>query len=266
VRSFRVHQRRDAAQHHLAQVHDASAAPVLRETVANNPNASARLHALLALQGMGVMDRPTWSLGAKDPDPAVSMAAARLSDQFLTTSNREIVLNDFMRVIKSSDVSSDLQLGILLALGSTPRRDTVPVLSELVARGIHSDFHLHALMSAVPGLELEVLQKLIADPRCGATASHEQVMRALASAVAVEGLPQRVARAVEMAAQQSYANSRTTLAVLNGMIAGSDSAKEDPAARTKKLSMVREEAWITLNHCSNQDVRERALQLRSAVH
>ena len=79
-----------------------------------------------------------------------SIAAARLSDQFLSTTNRELVLNDLMRVIKSSDVSSDLQLEILLALGSSPRRDTVPVLSELVARGIHSDFHLHALLSAVP--------------------------------------------------------------------------------------------------------------------
>jgi len=215
---------------------------------------------------MEILDRSTWSFAAKDLDPAVSVAAARLSDQFLSTTNRELVLNDFMRVIKSSDVSSDLQLEILLALGASPRRDAVPVLSELVARGIHSDFHLHALLSAVPGLELEVLQKLIADPRCGATASHERVMRALSSAVAVEAAPQRIARAIEMSAQQSYANSRTTLAVLNGIASGLDSVKQEAAARTQKLSLVREEAWIVLNRCSNQDVRDRALQLRSGVH
>jgi hypothetical protein len=255
---------RDMAQHSLVQFGDSSLAPQLRHAVKSEPTPLGRLHALMTLEGMGTLDWDTWAIALRDQDPVVSVAAVRLSEPWLNTQNRQYILNQFAGVAKAKELFMDLQLQLLIALGASPQPDVEPLVAELIARGFHGDFHLHAALSAVPNLELELMLRLVADPRCAASGSHLQVIEALGAAIGVERVPDRIAMAVDVAASQTSSSPGTSLGVLNGLLRGwAAKSQEQPVQSGKPGTVgVRSESWATLEKCSDALVRQRAVQLR----
>ncbi len=239
---------RDTAQRLLVERRDEVAVPLLRKMIATNTNALARLHALWTLDGMGRMNVPTIVQALPDEDAQVKIAALRVSELYTRAGAKGEILP--VALSQLNDSRPEVQTQLAFTLGEI--RDAKSEEALLQIAGVHADHALvlDAIMSGLKGRELEFATNAIASPALSeATKGRRRLFSALAQAVFIEGVEDRLAKVLEIAANLTDSKSWQRDALLEGINANLPTgSKGRPAPIVRKKKLNAEPAGLTKLH------------------
>ncbi len=106
---------RDTAQRLIVQRQDTSAADALREEVAKGSE-YGQIHALWALEGLGIVEPSDIAAAAKSNDPWVAANAVRVSEVFAGTDAEDEIV-DVLASVAESGPAPQVELQLVAALG-----------------------------------------------------------------------------------------------------------------------------------------------------
>ena len=247
---------RDAVQHSITWQNATNQAPKLKQSFRGSPNQILRLHALLALEGMSQVDVAFLKDLFDDANPSLAAEGIRLARAQLSSPARPALLNNLLKLAKQRGNFVNLQLEMFRLLALSPGPDTVPTVSELIARGVHGDAMTMAALAAARGQELSVIFQMISDPRCVGSSSHEKLMETLAMQLAQHGKSEEVTRLVGTALQKRDPPSNTAKAILTGAVKGLEQRASEKGRVT-----IPQEMWTTFD-AADPAVRDFGQRLR----
>jgi mono/diheme cytochrome c family protein len=224
---------RDNAQRLLIERPDAAAVPALRELAATGQHALGRLHALWTLEGLERLDEKTLLAALSDADGKVQAAAIRLGEPFLKTNARSKLEPRLLELVHEDN--PDVQLQLAFTLGTLDSSKTTLAGIDLIAKGFAGNLYIRdALLTSLGGHELELLEKLAADPAWHQqSAGPEAFFQGLAKCVFKEAKPERVNRLFQLAISSA---GWQRLAILAGIVSTAPSAdNERPGPRSKPV-------------------------------
>jgi mono/diheme cytochrome c family protein len=189
---------RDTAQRLLVERADAASVPALRELAATGPQPLGRLHALWTLEGMESLDEKTLLAALSDSDGKVQAAAIRLSEPFLKATARNELTSRILALVHESNPDVQLQLAFTLSTIDNPQALQG---MALIAHEFAGNLYIReALFTGLGGRELELLEKLSADPAWRQQSSGRAAfLEGLAKCVFKEAKPERVNRLFQLA-------------------------------------------------------------------
>lgn len=156
----------------------------------------ARLHALWALEGAGLLRREHVLVGLADGDPRVRHGALCVGEELLTTGDEE--LSAAAREVGREP--GRLRRQALLSLGEARSAAGDAALAELLLLDASSPELRSAALSGLHARELEFLRALLVEDRWREPAPGRDVLlRLLARCVAREGLGERVEGLLDLA-------------------------------------------------------------------
>ena len=153
---------RETAARLLYERQDKSVRPKLQALVRKGRTATARVHALWALNGLGLLTREMTLDAIDDPDPRVREQAVLLSERWLDTSSslrRKVIAF-------SADPDARLRFQVALSLGQA-KADT-EITDALKRIALHKDadsWTRSAVLSSVRDHSSQMLLELLADGR-----------------------------------------------------------------------------------------------------
>jgi mono/diheme cytochrome c family protein/glucose/arabinose dehydrogenase len=199
---------RDTAQRVLAEKKDPEALTALAATLKGGSRL-AKLHALWAIDGIGLPATETIAAALKEADPKIRAAAVRIADRTMEPQLAQMI----------GDSSKEVQVALAFSLGALPEAQEAAIA---LARTSAKDLRVRdGLLSGLRGRELEVLQAMLAKKAGDSPASAklaafpETIVSALAQAVMTEKRSARVKQLITLLAEQP-ANSPEQLALLSG--------------------------------------------------
>jgi mono/diheme cytochrome c family protein len=206
---------RDNAQQQIVARGDASVAPALAKLATAGESALGRLHALWALEGLGKIDARTIESALSDSDPRVRMAAMRLADPLVADPRSELVST----ILKlANDPQQQVRLQFLFTASAIPTTQAEHAVAAMLTRDAQHPYVREAAFSGLAGRELEMLQRLMADPAWqDESPGRGPILGGLASCVIREGNPQRVSRMLDLTAAQSGTLQWRQTALVSGM-------------------------------------------------
>lgn len=144
---------RDTAQRLLIERRATSQEPAIRELAQSGEDPRARLHALWTLEGLGLITLADARHAARDPDPPLRAAAARLAEPFLD----DPASHDLLRAL-AADPARDVRIQAVLSMGEAPAR--LALLAEAVS--IADDHRVRtAIAGGLPGLEVAFMRAML---------------------------------------------------------------------------------------------------------
>ena len=160
--------RRITAQRLLVERRESSAiAPLRRMISEKGANATTRLHALWALEGLEALDWPAVLAAITDADEIVRAAALRLGERLLARGPNEESFR--ARLLQAKvDPSPRVRLQATLSLGAM--ESSYNQLAEVLMRDSSPLFRT-AVLSGLAGAELQLLQAVGNDPAWASAAS-----------------------------------------------------------------------------------------------
>jgi putative membrane-bound dehydrogenase-like protein len=203
---------RDAAQRAIVEAGDVSVVAALRELVTSAPDARARLHAFWTLEGLGAIDERLVREVLRDGSPHVRSSALRLAEPFV---HRPETLRVLLTLMDDPEVAVRRQVVFSLGASDLPHAEAAMV--AMLRRDGGRPFVVDAALSGLAGREAAMLDRVIEDAdwqieRPGV----RELLTALATAIANEGVPERVDRAIGRIADDAQPIWRR-LALLEGM-------------------------------------------------
>ena len=137
---------------------DRSVSKQLAAMVSAGKSATARVHALWALQGLGSLQKEQVATGLNDSDPRVQEQAVRLSEPFL--SGDEAIRTAVIKLADAQDAR--LRFQVALSLGECAERQEVlsPLAQIALASGADSWTRI-AVLSSIPETPREFLAEVI---------------------------------------------------------------------------------------------------------
>ncbi|WP_080060130.1 DUF7133 domain-containing protein [Spirosoma aerolatum] len=128
---------RDNAQQLLVVRNDQSVVPTLQQiatgqkaSLAKDPSALARIHALWTLEGLEAVDKPTLFKALTDTDAQVRKAAVWISEVYLKKKDPEVIEK---LAAMTNDPSPDVRIQLALSLRSHSTPRTKAVVTQLLA-------------------------------------------------------------------------------------------------------------------------------------
>lgn len=250
---------RDTVQRLLVERKAADVGSGLRHLVATGTSPLGRLHALWTLAGLNDLEWPTVEIALGDHDSRVRSAAIRLIESALDTPPAASIWNRLKPLL--ADKNLDVQLQLLLALGSLNLSDADGELAEILYR-YPTDLFRAALTGVSQGREDSLLTLLIAR---GWEQEHEQASGAievLAMAVHNEGIPLNVEHLFNKAI---HARSTKALQWLADPIVAGLGVSEMARARWPNPVMVSKEPPLLAILAANENTAAQAKLLRKIV-
>ncbi len=208
---------RDQAQRLFVEDGEGSrAARAALESALASAEALARLHALWALEGAGLLRREHVLAGLADPDPRVRHEALRVGETSLTTGEAQSTA----RALEVGREPGRLRRQALLSLGEARSAAGDAALAELMSLDAGSPELRSAALSGLLGRELEFLRRLLEDERWREPAAgRDTFVRLLARCVAREGSGERVEGVLD-AALEGTRPAWQRAALLAGLVEG----------------------------------------------
>lgn len=255
---------RDTAQRLLVERADAKSVPTLRKLAMNGRNHLGRLHALWTLDGIGQLDTATLADALRDEHGKVQAAAIRLSEGKLST---EAKLK--AQVLDLSDSSNiDVQLQLALTLSGIQDGAAEAALSEVLLKGMSSQYIRDAALSGLGGRELSFLERLAKDAAWkNANIGRNQLFANLARATFVEQKPERINRLLELAATGDAQANWQAVAMLDGILSTvPPTPKDKPAPKLKLVKLENEPTALAgLLKLEQKDINERAARVNELL-
>lgn len=191
---------RDTAQRLLVERHDQSVAPALRRLATTADWDVVRLHALWTLDGLNALNASDVSQALKDQYPKVRSTGVRLSEPWLRDHKDSPLTAAVLAAVNDADASVRLQAAA--SLGELGGPDAEAALAALLSKHAAQPYIIDAVVSGLPGRELEFLQRLGGkNAAAEAPPSHEEVFQTLAAAIFSEGSAERVTRLLQWTAE-----------------------------------------------------------------
>jgi mono/diheme cytochrome c family protein/glucose/arabinose dehydrogenase len=197
---------RDTAQRVLVERGDAAVAPAVARLATTAKTPQAKVQALWTLEGLNAVKPEAITAALKDPKEKVRVAAVRLASEAQTPELLALV----------DDPSAEVRLELAFKLSGKPGPEVEKALVTLLEKA-NSPLFAEAVVSGLPGQELDFLTKLLKD-----TADNDEKLAAsgifgtLAGAVMKERKGPKIAQLIELAAAQPPESNRQ-IAMLNGM-------------------------------------------------
>jgi mono/diheme cytochrome c family protein len=182
---------RDNAQRLLVERHDATVAPALRALAAKADWDVVRLHALWTLEGLNALTTEDVIRALRDSYPKVRATGLRLAEPWLRKRDASPVIAAALQSVNDPDASVRLQGAV--SLGEMGGPEAEAALATLLSRHAMQPYLVNAVISSLPGRELEFLRAIGENKEWAASApAHGPVFKALAAAVFGEGAAARV--------------------------------------------------------------------------
>jgi len=176
---------RDTVQRLLVQRHDVGAIPALKAAAVNAAlPALARLHALWTLHGLDGVDAPTLATAFGDSDVRVVATAARLSEPSLAKGDDASLEKVIAFTLRSE---SSLRLQAAFSLGASKSPAAEAALFKLARARGDQPYLNEAVVSSVPGREIQLIESLAAHPSTVGERVDASAIVATASATIVNG-------------------------------------------------------------------------------
>lgn len=204
---------RETAQRLLVERGDLSVVPELEKMAIEGKEPMGRMHALCTLDGL---QRTTWrtvSRALDDADPRVRATAVRVGEMLLAESDRADVLAKWM-ALAGTESSAEVQQQLVLSLGEARDHAADMAMAKLCLRVPDHAFLRDAMLTGVGGHELELVEKLLAEP---ADKNLDSLISSLATCVISERNAGRIERLLNATAELPAAARSRQLAVLNGL-------------------------------------------------
>jgi len=226
---------RDTAQQQLIERRDQSVVPALRKLAQEASDDRAQIHALWTLEGLQALDEEIALTAMKDESPSVRSTGARLAELMLEENENPVLTEALIDLLKDDQAPVRLQATLSLGFSQSQRKETA--FLELVEKHSDQPYIAEAVLSGLPGRELEFLEELVtnADWKTEDQKDAGEIISAFAASVMREGEPERINRVIELALTDSTPWKQ--MAVLDG-IAGSRVVRlqERPSALSQTAS------------------------------
>lgn len=141
------------AQRLLLERQDKSAVPLLTRTFNESTNAKARLHALYALEHLGVLNAEQVKKALKDPEPGVREHALVLAEMYPDFLPEIIRLTD--------DPSPQVAYQATLSTGQFSDKEVLPVMARVAEKNAEEPLYRLAVLSSEAGASPALLKMLI---------------------------------------------------------------------------------------------------------
>jgi putative membrane-bound dehydrogenase-like protein len=184
---------RETASRLLFERQDKSAVPPLESLLRKSSAALGRLHALYALEGLGVMKPAHLLTALDDKDPAVREHAIKLSEKFKDTNDNRLwsklrqMRNDPDRLVRHQ---------LAFTLGEFNRPGRIEGLVAIAERDFDDPWTQAAILSSLAEGAGEVFAVLASDSRVREAKAGQEFLRQLAVLVGTKHLPGEVADVV----------------------------------------------------------------------
>ena len=209
---------RDTAGRLLYERQDKSAGPALETLAREGPSPVSRVHALWALEGLGMLTQRIVRTALGDAHPRVREQAVLLSERWLASSpelqRRVVALAD--------DPDPKLKFQVALSLGEISDSERiVEPLKRIALQSATDSWTRFAVISSLPDRAGSLLERILVDARL--ERSKPGVIRLvehLAVAVGSRRQPAEIARVLEAALAQGADQRRKSavqIALLNGL-------------------------------------------------
>ena len=191
---------RDTAQRLLVERKDTSTVAAVKELATDGESTLGRLHALWTLEGIGQRDADVLVDALADPVGKIRAHAIRLSEPFMPADAR--VLAEVLKL--QTDADPDVRLQFALSVSAVPTPDAQAALAEVVTASIDNQYVRDAAISGLKDREIDLLERLLADPRWSDKQPGRDVMiTELTRCVIAAAIPAQVERLMNVVAGQS---------------------------------------------------------------
>ena len=156
----------------------------VRTVLQGSDRATARLHALWTLDGLGALTSDDIVRGLEDPDPHVRRDSVKLSSPWLAGERVFRKLRE-----KATDPDARVRLQVVLVLGETDRAVATELLVQSALRDAHDPWFARGLLTSSVGRAGAMLSGLIEAERFTAHPNEDAVglIKQLATAVGARG-------------------------------------------------------------------------------
>jgi mono/diheme cytochrome c family protein/glucose/arabinose dehydrogenase len=233
---------RETAQRLLVEHGDASVVTALESLSAEGKEPMGRVHALWTLEGL---EKLTWKVASRaldDADPRVRAAALRMGEAFLNGNDRPEALAKWIKLAADESVP-EVQLQLALSLGEARDPHADVAMAALCQRTPDYVLLRDAALTGLAGRELELLERIFAEP---ADKALDSLLAGLAGCVLAERKPDRVERLLAALPAQPHGRQ---LALLDGL-----SSTVVVAARRPMRLADEPDAFTTLRAGSNSSL------------
>lgn len=190
---------RDTAQRLLVERRDNSVVPALQRLATTADWDVVRLHALWTLEGLNALTVADVGGALKDKHPKVRAAGVKLSEPWLRQRDGNPLGAGAIRAASDADASVRLQAAA--SLGELGGADAEAALAALLSRHARQPYLIGAVVSSLPGRELEMLESLgQGKALVESKPAYDQAFKTLAAAVFGEGSAERVVRLLQWTA------------------------------------------------------------------
>ena len=191
---------RDTAQKLLIERGDEKAVPPLEKLLSSHPDPRTRIQALYTLDGLGKLSFNRVTNGFRDSHPKVRVHALRLSEPFLKLEERYELIDALMA--QTVETNSEVRLQLALTLGEVKESKADQALLKMAAAETPQHLYFRdALLTSIPGRELEFLEKVLSDPKWkDSIPARASLLQGLGKVIFAERRVPRVTRLLEEAA------------------------------------------------------------------
>lgn len=204
---------RDTAQRVLIERQDMEAVPLLLEVASAAPDERARIHALWTLEGLNALSAETILMATESDSARIRATGIRLAESLPANA-----LLNYRLFVLLEDPAAIVRLQAALSLGSLPSSaQKEAAFLHLLEKHAAQPFLPEAVLSGLPGRELEFLEAIIASEAWSEdTSERRNIAAAFSAAVMREGTPVRINRLLELAVSGD-AHPWQQMAVLDGI-------------------------------------------------
>lgn len=217
---------RDMAQMHLVERIGLEAIPELRTIALSGDNELARLHALWALEGLGDPEPERLVPLLEDPLPSIQTHALRVLHAL--NLDREYWLKIFSD-FAGRNLSEEVALQSILTLGELPmdNAERIYALRAIAFPRIENPLFRDALVSSLPGQEVEFIETLMTDGVTDSSPGLGFLVEALSSAATRSRDSNSIDRLIRVLSEDSGGLGDS---VWKGITALGGSLKREPIA------------------------------------
>ena len=187
---------RDTAARLLYEKHDPTALPLLSNMVSNSQFPLAKIHALHALAGSGLLREAQVVKGLQDKDARVRQHALRVSEALATGGLVPEAVWTQMKKL-SADTSIQVRCQLAFTAGASRRGDKALLLAQLLRRDVNNPWVQDAVMSSLGDGAGNMLIILAGDKRFRSDPVGLGFLRRLGTMIGVKGSLDDVAQVLD---------------------------------------------------------------------
>lgn len=256
---------RDTAARLLYERQDPGAMPLLAKMLEASPTPVARLHALHALEGLGLLKQQLLLEALGDRDGRVREHAVLLSERRVVDGAiPDQLWNQLLTM--TGDPVLRVRYQLAFTLGEVRRRGRVPALADLLLRDSDNTWMQAAVLSSAADGAGDLFTALARNAQYRTDQTGQAFLRRLATMIGVQGRPGNAGQVVDFVDQTAVGQDAAT-ALLSSLgeglyYGGSGYLQTDPRGRIQRLFV--SAFAIAANPYAGDTVRTDALRMVGA--